>query len=85
MPLFTYKCPECEHSVEKFQHNSEDIEVICQNCGHNCEKQMPFSHNRTWLDAKEYLKEKILPDADRIKSNIAKGKDKDFFDLYGDK
>ena len=86
MPLFTYKCLDCECLVEKFQHDAEeDIEVMCPECeGTNCERQMPFAHGRTWLNAKDMIKEKIGPDAKRIMDNMNRGKDKDFFDIYGD-
>lgn len=85
MPLFTYKCLDCEHLMEKFQHDTEDRHIICTECdGVNCKKQMPFAYNRTWLDAKEMIKEKIGPDAKRIMDNMKKGSDSDFSDIYGD-
>jgi len=63
----------------------EDVEVVCTECeGTNCERQMPFAYNRTWLNAKDMVKEKIGPDARRIMDNMNKGKDRDFFDIYGD-
>ena len=87
MPLFNYQCTKCEHIMEKFQHNSDDVlDVVCDECQNTeCEKQLPFSHNRVWLDSKDLLKEKIGPDARRIMDNMKKGKSKDFFDIYGDK
>lgn len=87
MPLFNYKCPECEHIMEKFQHNSTAVlEIKCEECGaEGCEKQLPFTHTRVWLEARDFLKEKIGPDAKRIMDNMKKGKNKDFFDIYGDK
>jgi len=86
MPLYNYKCKECEHMVEKFQHNAEDIlEIICEECGSKgCEKQLPFANSRVWLDAKELYNEKIAPDARRIMDNMKKDKDNAFFDIYGD-
>lgn len=86
MPLFSYKCSKCEHEVERFQHNSEeDLEITCEECGEKCVKQLPFTHTRVWLEAKDFYKEKIAPDAKKIMDNINRGKDKDFFDIYGDK
>jgi len=71
--------------MEKFQHNAEDGYITCSECSSiNCEKQMPFAHNRVWLEAKDMIKEKIGPDARRIMDNMNKGKDSDFFDIYGD-
>ena len=85
MPLFTYKCLDCDHIMEKFQHDPDD-EVVCPECeSENCERQFGSTHNRTWLDAKDMLKEKIAPDAKRMMDNMRKGKDKEFFDVYGDK
>jgi len=85
MPLFTYKCVDCGCLMEKFQHDIEDIDVACFDCeGTECEKQMPFAYNRTWLNANDMLKEEIGPDAKRISDNMKKGKDSDFFDIYGD-
>lgn len=86
MPLFTYKCLDCGYLIEKFQHDSDGYEeVICSECeGTECEKQMPFAYNRTWLNSKDMVTEKIGPDARRIMDNMNKGKDRDFFDIYGD-
>lgn len=87
MPLFTYKCLDCEFLMEKFQHDGgEVLEIECENCkSTNCEKLMPFAHNRVWLDSKELYNQKIAPDAKRIMDNMKKGNDSDFFDIYGDK
>lgn len=87
MPLFNYKCTECGHTVEKFQHNpKETLEIICEECGAaDCEKQLPFTHSRVWLEAKEFYKQKIGPDAKRIVDEMKQGKDNNFLDIYGDK
>lgn len=72
--------------MEKFQHDPDGYnEVTCSDCGGTeCKKQLPFAYNRTWLDAKDMYRDKIAPDARRIAENINKGKDNDFFDIYGD-
>jgi len=87
MPLYNYKCPKCGHLMEKFQHKPTDVlEITCEECGTpECEKQLPFAHHRVWLEAKDLYKDKIAPDAKRIMDNMKKGKDNDFFDIYGDK
>lgn len=87
MPLFNYECMKCGHLMEKFQHNSDDeLKIACEECQNtDCERQLSFVHNRVWLEAKDLLKDKIGPDAKRIMDNMKKGKDKDFFDIYGDK
>lgn len=85
MPLFTFKCPKCEYIVEKFLHKlPENIEVICENCKTTCDRQFSKSKTLTVLDARETLKQQILPDAKRMVDNISKGKDKDIVDVYGD-
>lgn len=87
MPLYNYKCPECGHLMEKFQHNiAEEKAVECDECQHpECERQVAFAHNRVWLEAKDLYKEKIGPDAKRIMDNMKKGSSKEFLDIYGDK
>lgn len=86
MPLYNYKCPDCEYIIEKFQYKPSDvIEIICERCGSQCEKQLPFAYSRVWLDAKSMYDNKIAPDAKRIMDNMANGKDGDFIDIYGDK
>ena len=86
VPLFNYKCSECGHIIEKFQHNATEVlEIECEECGAvDCEKQLPFARNRVWLNADALLKQKILPDAQRISDNVSKGVDRDFFDICGD-
>lgn len=87
MPLFIYKCTQCDNEMEKFQHNGADtLELKCPECGCEvCEKMMPFFNNRVWLDAKDMLKERIEPEAKQIMDKMRKGKDKAFFDIYGEK
>jgi putative FmdB family regulatory protein len=86
MPLFTFECAECGHQVEKFLHKiNDDEEVICEKCGAKCTRQFSLSGSRVWQDAKTLYNEKIASDVKKIRDNINKGKDKDFFDVYGDK
>jgi putative FmdB family regulatory protein len=33
MPLYEYKCNDCEHTLEAIQRFSEDPYTICPNCG----------------------------------------------------
>lgn len=86
MPLFIYKCQECDYEVEKFQHNSsEDLEIKCEVCEDEmCVKQISCIRSRTWLNAKDMYNNKIRPDAERIVDKVSKGSDKDFFDICGD-
>lgn len=84
MPLFNYECPECELCVEKFQHNADEIEVLCEECGEKCKQVFSPAKNRVWRDARETYDEQIKPDADRIMKNMKK-RDKEFFDIYGEK
>ena len=86
MPLFSYECIKCQIVIEKFHHKINEMPKLTCECG-NTEFVKLFNkwNNRTSLDAKEFLKQKIRPDADRISKNINKGKDKDFFDIHGEK
>lgn len=82
MPLFNYECPSCDSAVEKFQHNSDKIDVICEECGELCERVFGAAKNRVWKEAKELYRDEIKPDADRIMKNMKKS-DKGFLDIYG--
>ena len=88
MPLFNYQCQneECGFVVEKFLHKKDDeIEVICPECEKTeFEKVIGKVHNRTWMNARDTLNNKILPDANRIYENICGGNDNDFLDVSGD-
>ena len=86
MPLFIYKCKNCDAEIEKFQHDGgEVLDVVCKVCGcEECEKQMPFTNNRTILNANDFYSDKIKPDADRILNNAYGGKDRDFLDICGE-
>jgi putative FmdB family regulatory protein len=86
MPLFTFACPDCGQLLEKFLHKiKDDEEVLCEKCGAKCTRQFSLFGSRVELDAKTLYKEKVAPDAKKIMDGINKGKDKDFFDVYGDK
>ena len=85
MPMYSYQCQECKIEIERFQHNSKMPDLECENCKCcNFIRLFNKTHNRTWLNAKDNLSQKILPDAKRIMTNISKGKDKDFHDITGD-
>lgn len=86
MPLFNYQCQNCGWVVEKFLHNRDDpAELVCTECeGVEFERIMGLVHNRTWLNARDALNNKVLPDADRIQKKISSGSDSDFLDITGD-
>ena len=86
MPLYLYKCKECEHLVEKFRNSpNKDDELLCEECEGVCERQFSVAANRVWLDSKDLYNDKIKPDAERIMKKMKSGRDKEFFDIYGDK
>ena len=86
MPLFNYKCKNCEQVTERFQHNLEaKVDIICKQCDSTEFERLPSCfHNRTWLNSRENLSRNILPDAERIRKDILKGKDSAFCDIYGE-
>lgn len=86
MPLFNYQCQKCGWVIEKFQHKKdEEVELACEECeSEEFERVMGVIYNRTWENAKDALKNRILPDADRIQDKISKGSDNDFLDITGD-
>ena len=85
MPLYYYECSECEHVFELFQHNSEKIQVNCTECEHSeCKRLLGNVHNRVKLNHRDNLDRRLLPDVDRIMTNMGKGSDKDFLDIAGD-
>lgn len=86
MPLFTFKCNECDHLMEKFLHKlEEDDEILCEECEGLCTRQLAAFGARVWLDSKALYSDKIAPDAKRIMDNMRKDKKDAFFDIYGDK
>ena len=86
MPLFNYKCTKCEAVVEKFQHSAvEKLNLTCICGGVDFVRLFNKCGIRVDLNAKDFFKYKIKPDADRITNNISKGKDKDFLDIKGEK
>lgn len=86
MPLYNYKCNKCEAVMEKFRHKSErDEEIACSECESvDCERLFAVVGNRVWLEAKDLYNQKIKPDAERMMKNMKKGKNKEFFDIYGE-
>ena len=85
MPLFMFKCPRCEIVVEKLIKDIKKQEVLCEECGELCERQMSMCYNRVYLDSKALYNDKILPDINRINKDINSGKDDAFFDICGEK
>lgn len=86
MPMYNFQCDACKLEIEKFLHHSkQEIDFVCEKCGGK-EFVRLFNkvHNRTSLNARDNLSQKILPDAERIMNNIKKGKDRDFLDIAGD-
>lgn len=84
MPLYCYECQECEHVFEIFQHNSDVVEVECEQCEQlKCERLISFIYNRTKYSARENLHRRINPEVDRIMDKVSKGSDKDFLDITG--
>lgn len=85
MPLFVFKCNDCEFVMEKFINgNPEEREIICKNCeSKNCVRQFSFFGNRVWLEAKDYYKEKIMPEVKKISENMDK-KDSVLLDVCGE-
>ena len=85
MPLFNYMCLKCNEIVEKFQHKPEEIDIECEECGHDeFERVIGNVHHKIVYDANGTLKNRIKPDMDRIYKNISKGKDNDFLDIAGE-
>ena len=84
MPLYNYKCNDCEYIVEKFQSGWEAIELECESCGGECGKVFGRTHTRTSYNARDTLERRITPEVDRISDQISKGNEKDFFDIHGE-
>jgi putative FmdB family regulatory protein len=85
MPLFIYKCVDCEKEIEKFQHNNAILDIVCSKCGGKCERQFPETKNRIKLNARDTYEQVIKPDVDRISKKISEGSDKYFLDVCGEK
>ncbi len=43
MPIYEYKCLECENSLEKMQKVSDEPLTVCEKCGGKLEKQWSLS------------------------------------------
>ncbi len=43
MPIYEYKCSECDSHFEKMQKVSEEVLKICEKCGGKLEKQWSLS------------------------------------------
>lgn len=84
MPLYCYECSKCDIVIEKFQHNSDNVEVQCIKCENVCNRIMGISHNRVKFNARENLNRRLQPEVNRIMNKISKGSDKDFIDIAGE-
>jgi len=43
MPIYEYKCLDCETHIEKMQKISDTLLTVCENCGGKLEKQLSLS------------------------------------------
>lgn len=43
MPIYEYKCAECNAQIEKMQKVSDEPLTVCENCGGKMEKQWSLS------------------------------------------
>ncbi len=43
MPIYEYKCTDCDSHIEKMQKSSDDPLKVCESCGGNLEKQWSLS------------------------------------------
>jgi len=86
MPIFSYECNKCTHVMEVFQHEPDELEDLeCEECGEcDCSKLLSDWNNRTWLEAKDMMRDKIIPEARKAREDLRKGKDSAFLDIYGD-
>lgn len=84
MPLYSFKCMECENIVEKFLYKVEESEVVCDLCGKKCIKVFGKISKRKKRSPQELFEEKISPDVDRIMEKVEGGSDKDFLDIVGE-
>lgn len=43
MPIYEYKCADCEAHIEKMRKVSDEPLTVCENCGGKLEKQLSLS------------------------------------------
>ena len=84
MPLFSFKCTECEFIVEKMIGADGYQDVICEECGAVCKRLFSMCGNRTRLNAKDFYNEKILPGVKKFGDDLNSGNDDAFFDICGE-
>lgn len=87
MPLYIFKCDDCDKTKEIFEHKilDDDAEIECEHCNGKCHKAYGRYGARKRMSSEELLEEKILPDAERIMEKVSKGSDSDFLDICGEK
>ena len=82
MPLFSYKCIDCDAIIEKFLHTAKET-LVCS-CGKDMKRVLSNTHGRVSLNAYDNLQENILPEVDKIMERVANGSDTDFADISGE-
>lgn len=86
MPLFTFKCLNCEEIVEKFFKNEcNNLEYECK-CGcKEFERIFDFkTSGSVWKNAKDHMENVIEPEINKIQEKLSKGSDSTFLDIVGD-
>lgn len=49
MPLYDYKCMECDNQFEEYAKIDKRNGVMCPKCNHPCEIQITNSHSQDWF------------------------------------
>ncbi len=72
MPIYEYKCKECETHFEKLQKSSDETLKVCPNCGGELEKQWSLSgfqfKGEGWY-VTDYAAKKVDPKAEKSEKN----------------
>lgn len=84
MPIYDYKCQDCEHEFHKLQSVHSEVTLECPKCKGVAKRVISLNSVKTnYRDAKEIYEKEIKPEAKKIADKIRSGDENAAADLFG--
>ena len=85
MPIYEYKCIDCNNKVSEFQRIEEEPLSNCLICGGKLKRLISICDGEVdYKNSKEYYEKIIKPDAQRIIEKIKNGDEDAAADIFGE-
>jgi len=83
MPIYEYKCQDCNNIIEEFQHISDKPLSVCPKCSGGLKRLISWNSVNVIYGAQEHYEKEIKPEAKRIAERIKAGDEDAAADIFG--